>query len=383
MRERPPGPTFAGMNKLAIVAMSFVLMSAGAVLLPPGVPDAYAAADWSWPVRGPVITAYRNGDDPYAAGQHRGIDISAPVGASVVAAAPGTVVFAGVVGSSGLTVAERTDDGRYELSYLHLSAASVRAGEHLVQGEHLGAVGTSGRRSAQEPHLHFGVREAGDRHAYRDPLEFLGPAPTRGPDPRPVPAPVPVPAPADPAPMPVPGGAGAAAAPAGGPAGAGAAAGNAAAPIRLPHPLALPGSPRGAGHAPDHAARFRGNAPRARAGLPARPPSPGHGPAPRAMVRQDVPARGHGAPDTHAPPAPLHGPDGAPSSVRPLVERVARPPAAHAVARHGIDLGWLAACLGLVAAATLLARPRRGRLTARRAFSSVRAPRDAAGVEGQ
>ena len=233
MRERPPGPTFAGMNKLAIVAMSFVLMSAGAVLLPPGVPDAHAAADWSWPVRGPVITAYRNGDDPYAAGQHRGIDISAPVGASVVAAAPGTVVFAGVVGTSGLTVAERTDDGRYELSYLHLSAASVRAGEHLGQGEHLGAVGTSGRRSAQEPHLHFGVREAGDRHAYRDPLEFLGPAPTRGPDPRPVPAPVPAPAPADPAPMPVPGGAGAAAAPAGGPAGAGAAAGNAAAPIRL------------------------------------------------------------------------------------------------------------------------------------------------------
>src|SRR2546429_2069789 len=125
------------MNKLAAVATSLVLVSVG-------VPEARAAGDWSWPVRGPVITAYQNGDDPYAAGQHRGIDISAPVGASVVAAAPGTIVFAGVVGSSGLTVGERTDDGRYQLSYLHLSAASVREGEHLGQGERLGEVGTSG-----------------------------------------------------------------------------------------------------------------------------------------------------------------------------------------------------------------------------------------------
>src|SRR4051812_2992271 len=30
------------------------------------------AAGWTWPIRGPVITAYRTGDDPYAAGQHRG-----------------------------------------------------------------------------------------------------------------------------------------------------------------------------------------------------------------------------------------------------------------------------------------------------------------------
>ena len=97
------------MNKLAAVATSLVLVSVG-------VPEARAAGDWSWPVRGPVITAYQNGDDPYAAGQHRGIDISAPVGAPVVAAAPGTIVFAGAVGSSGLTVGERTDDGRYELT---------------------------------------------------------------------------------------------------------------------------------------------------------------------------------------------------------------------------------------------------------------------------
>ncbi len=37
-----------------------------------------AAAAWTWPVSGEVITPYRNGTDPYASGQHRGIDIAAP-----------------------------------------------------------------------------------------------------------------------------------------------------------------------------------------------------------------------------------------------------------------------------------------------------------------
>ena len=39
-----------------------------------------ASAAWVWPVSGEVITPYRNGTDPYATGQHRGIDIAAPVG---------------------------------------------------------------------------------------------------------------------------------------------------------------------------------------------------------------------------------------------------------------------------------------------------------------
>ena len=58
-----------------------------------------ARADWVWPVRGEVITPYRNGDDPYASGQHRGIDIAADTGRQVVAAAGGEVRFAGTAGS--------------------------------------------------------------------------------------------------------------------------------------------------------------------------------------------------------------------------------------------------------------------------------------------
>src|SRR3954466_4264279 len=133
-------------------------------------PSAYAA--WVWPVAGDVITPYRNGTDPYATGQHRGIDIAAPVGAPVVAAAGGAARLAGTAGSSGLTISIRAGDG-YDTSYLHLSSLTVRAGTHVSAGDSIGAVGTTGVRSASEPPLHFGVRDAGSRHDYHDPLAFL------------------------------------------------------------------------------------------------------------------------------------------------------------------------------------------------------------------
>src|SRR3954454_1982345 len=175
------------------------LISALAATLQMLTPNALASAGWTWPIRGPVLTPYRDGGDPYAGGQHRGIDIGAPVGSRVAAAVGGTVTFAGVVGSSGLTVSERTADGRFQLSYLHLSSIAVHRGDVLSAGAAVGGVGVSGRRSVAAPHLHFGVREAGTRDAYRDPLDFLAPPPG-GRAPYPAPAPVPVAHPATPAP---------------------------------------------------------------------------------------------------------------------------------------------------------------------------------------
>jgi Peptidase family M23 len=167
------------------------------LLVPP------ASAEWAWPVRGEVITPYRNGTDPYASGQHRGIDIAAATGTPVLAAASGEVRFAGTAGSSGLTVSVRTADGRYDTSYLHLSSTSVREGESVAAGQRLGAVGITGTRSAAAPHLHFGIRDAGSRHAYHDPLGFL-PPPTAFEPPRGAPAPEPSPVPVGPSPAPAP-----------------------------------------------------------------------------------------------------------------------------------------------------------------------------------
>jgi Peptidase family M23 len=175
---------------LAATLLAFLLL----------VPSAWA--EWVWPARGEVISPYRNGTDPYASGQHRGIDIAAATGTPVVAAAGGEVRFAGTAGSSGLTVSVRTGDGRHDTSYLHLSATSVHEGDSVATGQQLGAVGTSGSRSVAAPHLHFGVRDAGSRHAYHDPLGFL-PPPTAEP-PRGAPAPEPSPVPVSPAPAPAP-----------------------------------------------------------------------------------------------------------------------------------------------------------------------------------
>ena len=54
-----------------------------------------AASAWTWPLRGDVLRPYSLGPDPYASGQHRGIDVGGVAGEPVRAPASGTVSFAG------------------------------------------------------------------------------------------------------------------------------------------------------------------------------------------------------------------------------------------------------------------------------------------------
>ena len=335
-----------------------------------GTAGADSGGGWTWPVRGPVITGYRNGSDPYAAGQHRGVDIGAPVGTRVVAAASGQVTFVGVVGSSGLTVSERTSDGRFDLSYLHLDSAAVHRGDPVTAGDGLGAVGTSGQRSAEAPHLHFGVREAGSHTAYRDPLDFLAPPPA-GSAPEPTPVPVPVAHPA--APEPAPSAASVPALPA----------------LPAPTPSGVPAlssPPHPApGHAPGVPAQraepmaLTGAAlpalldPRS-AGPPALPSRAGHtheagraAEGPGAAPSPHTRASSASGPATTAAP---HGPAALEASASPGHAASAEPHAAHP-SHHGIDVGWLAACLGLVAAATALGHPDGTRKLAARGHARI------------
>jgi hypothetical protein len=137
-------------------------------------PAPSAAADWTWPVRGPVITRYANDNArPFAGGMHRGVDIAAPVGTRVGAAGAGRVTYAGMLGTSGLVVAVLTSNRRYATSYLHLSMIAVEKGDTVGAGQKLGEVGKSGRPSTREPHLHFGVRLGGRERFYVDPLTLL------------------------------------------------------------------------------------------------------------------------------------------------------------------------------------------------------------------
>jgi hypothetical protein len=136
-----------------------------AVLAAAALVHAPAAAGWAWPVDGPVLRPFVLGNDPYAAGQHRGIDIGASPGTTVRAAASGTVSFVGTVPVGGRTVAVRTPDG-LSVTYLELGAALVATGAEVSEGDRIATIGSVS-------HVHLGVRVTADPHGYLDPLAFL------------------------------------------------------------------------------------------------------------------------------------------------------------------------------------------------------------------
>ena len=130
------------------------------------------ASAWTWPVEGPVMQPFSFGGDPYAGGQHRGIDVGAASNAPVRAPAAGLVSFAGSVPRGGLTVTIRTDDG-YAVTLVHLGTAAVGKGQQVLEGDVVGAVGPSGEAEQRSPYIHLGVRVAADEHGYVDPLTLL------------------------------------------------------------------------------------------------------------------------------------------------------------------------------------------------------------------
>jgi murein DD-endopeptidase MepM/ murein hydrolase activator NlpD len=98
--------------------------------------------------------------------QHNGVDYGAPSGTPVRCVGDGTVSFAGWQNGYGNVVQVQHVNDRMTV-YAHLSRIDVRKGEHVEQGERLGAVGATGW--ATGPHLHFEFREHGQQ---RDPLSM-------------------------------------------------------------------------------------------------------------------------------------------------------------------------------------------------------------------
>lgn len=89
---------------------------------------------------------------------HEGVDIAAPRGTPILAAATGRVSFAGRRAGYGLTV--ELDHGYgYSTLYGHADKVLVRAGQRVVRGEVIAQVGNTG--IATSPHLHYEVRVGG------------------------------------------------------------------------------------------------------------------------------------------------------------------------------------------------------------------------------
>ena len=111
---------------------------------------------WRWPAVGRISGVFGShrilNGEPRSV--HYGVDVAAPRGSDVVAAAPGTVTLAGSLYFSGGTVFIDHGIG-VNTSYLHLDSVAVREGEFVTAGQTIGTLGATGR--ATGPHLHWGL----------------------------------------------------------------------------------------------------------------------------------------------------------------------------------------------------------------------------------
>jgi murein DD-endopeptidase MepM/ murein hydrolase activator NlpD len=115
------------------------------------------------PVRTAEFTSgYGTRTDPFRGGsaRHQGIDLASPVGTPIYATADGVVSAAGW-NNGGYGNLIKIDHGRgIETRYGHLSAILVSPGQHVVRGQQIARMGSTGRSTGS--HLHYEVRIDGN-----------------------------------------------------------------------------------------------------------------------------------------------------------------------------------------------------------------------------
>ena len=136
-----------------------------------GDKDPVPAGQFTWPCPSSrrVTSDYGPRESPTAgaSSHHRGIDIGAPYGADIVAAADGTVVFAGYSSAAGNYLTVSHGGGLYTV-YMHCSSLVAVDGQSVSRGEVIAKVGSTGISTGN--HLHFGVSLNGN---YVNPWNYL------------------------------------------------------------------------------------------------------------------------------------------------------------------------------------------------------------------
>lgn len=97
---------------------------------------------------------YRKAPKAGASTNHKGVDLAAPTGTPIYAAAGGTVTSAGYSGNAGNMIVINHGNG-IQTYYMHCSKIYVSAGTKVEKGQNIGAVGSTGNSTG--PHLHFQV----------------------------------------------------------------------------------------------------------------------------------------------------------------------------------------------------------------------------------
>lgn len=151
----------------------------------------YGSKSFAWPIPGyTTISSYfgkRTAPTNGASTYHKGIDIPAPEGTSLIATRNGTITFIGFLGGGGYTITLTADNG-FKISYCHVSPNYIVCeGDTISQGQVIGHVGpkyvydvpgntytdqygnpTNGATTGS--HLHIGFRL---NDSYVNPLEYL------------------------------------------------------------------------------------------------------------------------------------------------------------------------------------------------------------------
>lgn len=133
--------------------------------------DTYTGGAFLWPCPSSrrVTSDYGNRISPTAgaSSNHKGVDIGASYGADIVAAADGTVIFAGYSSSAGNYLMIDHGGSLYTV-YMHASSLCAGQGEAVTRGQVVAKVGSTGISTGN--HLHFGVSLNG---SYVSPWNYL------------------------------------------------------------------------------------------------------------------------------------------------------------------------------------------------------------------
>jgi murein DD-endopeptidase MepM/ murein hydrolase activator NlpD len=131
-------------------------------------PAAVPGAGWTWPLAGspPVTRPFQAPAGPFGPG-HRGVDLAAAPGATVLAAGDGVVAFAGMV--AGRPVVSIDHPGGLRTTYEPVDP-SVAAGQAVARGSPIGTLLAGHPGCPAAACLHWGVRRG---ETYLDPLALL------------------------------------------------------------------------------------------------------------------------------------------------------------------------------------------------------------------
>ncbi len=159
----PHGTTYRGMTTTAAKSSRF--KRGGKSKPPPAYLPIPKDAEklFSWPLKGKLTSRF----GPRKGSFHDGIDIAAPVGTPVRAAAAGRVIFSDVLRGYGNVVIVKHANG-FTTVYAHHRRNLVKDGQAVQRGDIVGEVGQTGRVTG--PSLHFEVRSGKNA---RNPIHYL------------------------------------------------------------------------------------------------------------------------------------------------------------------------------------------------------------------